>query len=285
MLLPVSCALATTVLPRAKPLERGVLLHRVLQTDVHQQYWLYIPKQGGAGRKIFVTVHGISRNVNDHAKRFSVYAEKYGVIMIAPYFPVERFPDYQRLGRKGKRADIALNAIAAEVAQLTGATADKLYLFGYSGGAQFVHRYLFAYPERVAKAVLGAPGWYTLPDPALEFPLGIQPSASMPQVRFDPDRFLSIPVCVLVGEKDHRRDAELNKKAKIDRLQGKTRIERGRHWLESMIREARGKGLSTPYVFHLLPDSPHSLSISMRRGGMGDKTFDFLFSTSVNHAS
>lgn len=280
MLLPVSCALATSIVPRAKPLERGVLLHRVLQTDARQQYWLYVPKQGGAGRKIFVTVHGISRNVSEHAKRFSVYAEKYGVVMIAPYFPVDRFPDYQRLGRKGQRADIALNAIAAEVARLTGASADKLYLFGYSGGAQFVHRYLFAYPERVAKAVLGAPGWYTLPDPALEFPLGIQPSARMPQVHFDPTRFLSIPVCVLVGERDRRRDAELNKTTKIDRLQGKTRIERGRRWLEAMMQEARGKGLSTPYAFHLLPDSPHSFSISMKRGGMGDKTFDFLFSGS-----
>jgi len=65
-------------------------------------------------------------------------------------------------------------------------------------------------------------------------------------------------------------------------LQGRTRIERGRRWLETMIQEVRVKGLSTPYVFHLLPDSPHSFSISMRRGGMGDKTFDFLFSASVD---
>ncbi|MDV6346016.1 hypothetical protein R2083_00600 [Nitrosomonas sp. Is35] len=269
--------MATSIVPRSKPMERGVVLQRTLQTDSRQKYFLYVPRQGGNGAKIFITVHGISRNVRQHAKEFVAYAERYGVVMIAPYFPSDRFPDYQRLGRKGNRADIVLNAIVAEVAQLTGASSDKLYLFGYSGGAQFVHRYMFAYPERVARIVLGAPGWYTLPDASLKFPIGIQPVLSIPQVQFNSARFLNIPVCVLVGEKDNRRDAELNKSTIIDRLQGKTRIERGRHWVEEMSYQARLLGLPTTYAFHLLPDSPHSFAISMERGDMGDKTFNFLF--------
>lgn len=277
MLLPLSCTMATSIVPRSKPMERGVVLQRTLQTDSHQKYFLYVPRQGGNTAKIFITVHGISRNVRQHAKEFAAYAERYGVVMIAPYFPADRFPDYQRLGRKGNRADIVLNAIVAEVARLTGASSNKLYLFGYSGGAQFVHRYMFAYPERVARIVLGAPGWYTLPDSTLEFPIGIQPILSMPQIQFDSTRFLSIPVCVLVGEKDNRRDAELNKSTIIDRLQGKTRIERGWHWVKEMSYQARRQGLPTTYAFHLLPDSPHSFAISMERGGMGEKTFDFLF--------
>lgn len=277
MLLPVSCAIAESIVPRSKPMERGVVLQRTLQTDSRQKYFLYVPRQGGSAAKIFITVHGISRNVREHAKEFASYAEEHGVVMIAPYFPADRFPDYQRLGRKGSRADIVLNAIVAEVAQLTGASSDKLYLFGYSGGAQFVHRYMFAYPERVARIVLGAPGWYTLPDAALKFPIGIQPVLSIPQVQFNSSRFLNIPVCVLVGEKDNRRDAELNKSTTIDRLQGKTRIERGRRWVEEMSHQARLLGLPTTYAFHLLPDSPHSFAISMERGGMGERTFDFLF--------
>ncbi|MEQ1741658.1 MAG: hypothetical protein ABL869_04045 [Candidatus Nitrotoga sp.] len=263
--------------PRSKPLERGVILQRTLQMDASQNYFLYIPHHGGNNARIFVTVHGISRNVKEHAKRFAAFSEKFGVVMIAPYFPADRFPDYQRLGHKGKRADIVLNEIVSEVAQLTGASADKLYLFGYSGGAQFVHRYMLAYPERVAKIVLGAPGWYTLPDPTIEYPVGIKESRRLPRIQFNPVQFLHIPVCVLVGEKDNRRDAELNKSTQIDRLQGRTRIERGQHWVEEMNHQARTQGLLTTYAFHLLPDSPHSFSISMRRGGMGEKTFDFLF--------
>jgi len=278
MLLQITSATATEIIPRFKPLEHGVVLQRTLQTDAHQKYFLYVPRRGGNNAKIFVTVHGISRNVTEHAKKFSAFAEKFGVVMIAPYFPADRFPDYQRLGLKGKRADKVLNEIVSEVAQLTGASARKLYLFGYSGGAQFVHRYMLAYPERVAKIALGAPGWYTFPNLTLKFPRGIQASRSLPQIRFDPAQFLNIPVCVLVGEKDNQRDTELNKSPQIDKLQGRTRIERGRRWLEEMIHQARVLGLSTTYTFHLLPNSPHSFSISMRRGGMGEKTFDFLFS-------
>ena len=198
--------------------------------------------------------------------------------MIAPYFPPEDFPDYQRLGRKGKRADIMLNEIVSEVSELTGASARKLYLFGYSGGAQFVHRYMLAYPDRVAKTVLGAPGWYTFPNPTLKYPQGIQESRSLPHIQFDPAKFLNIPVCVLVGEMDNQRDAELNQSLQIDLLQGRTRIERGQKWVGEMIFQARTHGLSTSYAFHLLPNSPHSFSMSMRHGGMGEKTFDFLFS-------
>lgn len=278
MLLQASTASAIEMMPRSKPLERGVVLQRTLQMDSRQKYFLYIPHHGENNARIFITVHGISRNVKEHAKKFAAFAEKFGVVMIAPYFPADNFPDYQRLGHKGQRADIVLNKIVSEVAQLTGASANKLYLFGYSGGAQFAHRYMLAYPKHVAKIVLGAPGWYTLPNPSLKYPLGIKESRRLPQIQFDPAQFLHVPVCVLVGEKDNQRDAELNKSTQIDRLQGRTRIERGRHWVEEMSRQASAQGLLTTYTFHLLPDSPHSFSMSMQRGGMGEKTFDFLFS-------
>ena len=280
MILQASYATGMDIMPpRLKPvLERGVVLQRTLRTDTRQKYFLYVPQRGGNSAKIFVTVHGISRNAMEHARKFSAFAEKFGVVMIAPYFPSEDFPDYQRLGRKGKRADIMLNEIVSEVSELTGASAHKLYLFGYSGGAQFVHRYMLAYPDRVTKVVLGAPGWYTFPNPTLKYRRGIQESRSLPQIQFDPAKFLNIPVCVLVGEKDNQRDAELNQSPQIDILQGRTRIERGQRWVDEMISQARTQGLSTIYAFRLLPNSPHSFSISMRRGGMGEKTFDFLFS-------
>ena len=258
-------------------MERGIVKKCRLQSDLQQSYFLYIPQRIEDHAKIFVTVHGISRNAKQHARKFAAFAEKYGVILIAPYFPEDQFPDYQRLGRKGKRADIALNAIVAEVAQLTGADASKFYLFGYSGGAQFAHRYMMAYPHRIAKVALGAAGWYTFPDQLLKFPKGIMQSHSLPLVRFNPEQFLQIPVCVLIGERDNRRDNELNQSSRIDRLQGRTRLERGKRWIEAMTAQAHASGLSTSYSLELLPDSPHSFSISMRRGEMGEKAFDFLF--------
>lgn len=270
--------------PHHAALTQGIILHRTLAKDPSREYLLYVPYGSGNDTKIFVTVHGISRNVREHAQRFAPFAEKYKVIMIAPHFSADHFPDYQRLGRegKGKRADAALNEIVTEVANLTGTHAHRLYLFGYSGGAQFVHRYMLAYPDRVAKAVLGAPGWYTFPDTNLKFPKGIQESRSLPQVQFNPAYFLTIPVCVLVGERDNRRDAELNKSSQIDLLQGRTRLERGRRWVNAMKHQAHARGLITPYIFHTLPRSPHSFTLSMRRGKMGEKTFNFLFANDAS---
>ncbi|MEQ6342065.1 MAG: alpha/beta hydrolase [Gammaproteobacteria bacterium] len=257
----------------------GMVSKRTLGDATRQPYFLYVPQRGGANAPVFVTVHGISRNAREHAERFASFAERYGAVLIAPYFSKGRFPDYQRLGRKGKgeRADLALDRIVDEVGRLTGAQTGKLFLFGYSGGAQFVHRYTLAHPERVAKVVLGAPGWYTFPDPTVKYPKGIAQAKSLPGVTFDPSGFLAIPTCVLVGERDVRQDVALNKSPKIAQQQGPTRLERGEHWIAAMTRAAEAQGLKTSYTFHTLPRSRHSFTQSMRRGKMGEMVFDCLF--------
>ena len=168
---------------------------RVLRADPGQEYLVYVPASAGDHAPLFVSVHGVSRNSDQHARLLSAYCEIYGAILIAPIFSVEQHPDFQRLGRigRGKRADIALNMIVAEVAEMTGAPAEKLYRFGFSGGAQFAHRYLMANPHRVAGAVIASAGWYTLPDPTRRFPYGTRMSRKLPDVRFDAEEFLSVP--------------------------------------------------------------------------------------------
>jgi pimeloyl-ACP methyl ester carboxylesterase len=163
------------------------------------------------------------------------------------------------------------------VGRLTGARTDKLYLFGYSGGAQFAHRYTMAYPERVASIVIGAAGWYTFPDPARTYPRGIRPSRALPDLRLDPQKFLKVPACVLVGERDITRDPQLRQNRRLDRQQGSTRVERGERWVAAMRRAAQAQGLGTRYQFELLPRSNHSFERSVRRGKMAGRVFRFLF--------
>ncbi len=262
-----------------EPVRPGIISSRIVEHAFRQPYFLYVPRHGAINASVFVTVHGISRNAREHAESFASFAEHCGVVLVAPYFSQHDFPDYQRLGRKGKgaRADLALDRIVTEVGRLTGAQTGKLFLFGYSGGAQFVHRYTLAHPQRVAKAVLGAPGWYTFPDPTVKYPKGIAQAKSLPGVTFDPSGFLAIPTCVLVGERDVRQDVALNKSPKIERQQGATRLERGGHWIAAMTRAAEVQGLKTSYTFHTLPRSRHSFTQSMRRGRMGEMVFDCLF--------
>jgi pimeloyl-ACP methyl ester carboxylesterase len=272
-------AVAAAPVPQPDDLPTGQVVQRSLRDDPTQHYFVYVPHKGGQGARLLVSVHGISRNAEETAVGFARRAERYGVVLVAPLFPRDRFPDYQRLGREGRgdRADKVLDGILAEVGRLTGARTDKLYLFGYSGGAQFAHRYTMAYPERVASIVIGAAGWYTFPDQARTYPRGIRASRALPGLDLDPKKFLKVPACVLVGERDITRDPQLRQNRRLDRQQGSTRVERGERWVDAMGLAAQAQGLDTRYRFELLPRSNHSFERSLRRGKMAGRVFRFLF--------
>jgi pimeloyl-ACP methyl ester carboxylesterase len=264
------------------PLPRGKVARRGLADDPDFQFFVYVPTRLAEQPRMFVTVHGISRNAREHAKRYAPLAEEYGVVLVAPAFPATRFPDYQRLGRanQGDRADLVLHRVIGEVARVTGVRGDKVYLFGYSGGGQFVHRYAMAYPERVAGYVVGAAGWYTFPDPKFRYPRGIKPTPDLPGISFEPARFLIVPGAVVVGERDVHPGTALRKTESVEKQQGATRFERGERWVASMNEQAQARGLPAHFMFHELPRSPHSFTKSMQRGDMGRWVFERLFGAS-----
>lgn len=272
--------LAPTALKKTGSSLRGPkrLLRRVLRSDPGQQYLVYVPRSAGEQAPLFVSVHGASRNADQHARLLAAYCDTYGAVLVAPVFTAEQYPDYQRFGRlgRGKRADIALNMIVAEVAAMTGAAGEQFYLFGYSGGAQFAHRYLMANPHRVAAAVIAAAGWYTLPDPTRRFPHGTRLTKKLPEVRFDAEEFLSVPVTVIVGANDHTQQG-LRRNARLDREQGVTRVERARTWVAAMQAAAASHHLESRVAYEEVESCDHSFKRSILRGGLGDKVFRALF--------
>jgi len=250
---------------------------RQLHGNAALRYFLYQPARGAENAPVLVTVHGISRHAAKHARHFSRLAEHYGVVVVAPLFDEQHYPGYQRLGLRGERADLALNQILGEVALLTRADTRRLYMFGYSGGGQFVHRYAMAYPDRVAAIAIGAAGWYTFPDPSQRFPYGTAPHRKFPGIRFDAAQFLRIPAIVLVGEQDKARDEALRQSSKLDRQQGANRFERGQRWVSAMQQAAREYGLETNFRFIALPEADHSFTRSVKAGGMATQVFNCLF--------
>ena len=262
--------------------QRGRVLRRTLAGDPGQVYYLYLPTTGDlVNARVLVSVHGISRNAEEHAERFAPLAEREGVIVVAPLFTERRFPGFQRLAASGRRRpERVLEAIVAEVGALTGAFTGRLWMFGFSGGGQFVHRYALTAPHRVAAYAAGAAGWYTFPDANVRYPYGLATDAPADGKRgrhFDPDAFLQVPASVLVGEWDGERDPSLKTSARLDRQQGHDRIERGRRWVDAMERAARGRGLSTTFRFRLLEGSGHSFTESMCFSGLGEQVFACLF--------
>ena len=261
------------------PLDRGQVLERTLSGTGEPHYFLYVPQSAGSHPSLFVTVHGISRNARQHASLFAPLAERYGVVVVAPLFPAHEYGDYQRLGRRGgaQRADRALEAIVEEVGRLTGARTERFFLFGYSGGGQFAHRFAMAYPQRVEAYAVGAAGWYTFPDPNLRYPRGVETRRCLPDVQMSPDRFLTVPAAVIVGERDTRAGSALRKTTRVSEQQGRSRLERGRRWVEAMRRTAREAGLVSSFDFVEMPRCGHSFKRCMQRGGMGEIVFERLF--------
>lgn len=286
MTLSLFAHLMTVPAAEAKSIVKvGQILERALVEDSNATYYLYVPSNASAQPPLFVTVHGISRNAYEHAKMFAPFAERYGVVVLAPLFPAQTYADYQRLGRNSdtEHAGRVMEAMVADVGRLTGAKTDRFFLFGYSGGGQFAHRYAMAHPDRIGAYAVGAAGWYTFPDFRLPYPLGIKPSKSRPDVLMKPKRFLEIPATVLVGEHDIRLDAALRNTNKVNGLQGESRLERGRRWVEAMRQAAKNYGLKGKFDFVALPKCGHSFSDCMRLGNMGGIVFDRLFGQQSNY--
>ena len=92
----------------------------------------------------------------------------------------------------------------------------------------------------------------------------------LPDLAPDIEKFLRIPVSVLVGENDTGRGARFNKSARIDRAQGQTRLARAERWVAAMTAAADGCGLDTPAHLQILLDRgqwaprPPRLAISVR---------------------
>jgi pimeloyl-ACP methyl ester carboxylesterase len=239
---------------------------------------MYVPASAAPGAPVLVAVHGISRNVHEQAIVFSTLCDEQGAVLVAPVFTADQHKDYQRLGRRhrGIRVDLLLNRFLSEAASLSGADVTQIHLFGFSAGAQFAHRYLMAHPHRVARAVLVAAGWYTFPDHGRRYPYGIRPGRSLKGVIFNPERFLRVPVEVLVGDGDVG-PTNLRRSERLDAQQGTNRVERARRWVAAMRAASAAFGMDPAVSLSVVPDIDHSFTWFCERGALIESVGRSLF--------
>ena len=255
---------------------RGEVVKASLSGRLPLDYFLFVPADAPRDVPLLVTIHGISRNAREQAERFAPLAARHGFNVVAPHFDEDEYGDYQRLGRRGRgpRADAALDHLIDEL-ERRGVASRELFLFGYSGGGQFVHRYVMAHPERVRAGIVASAGWYTFPDPSVDYPYGIRADAELRGVRFRPKDFLRVPMLTVVGDDDRERDENLRRSHALDRQQGRNRVERAKRWVRAMRTAARERELNPRVELAMLEGAGHSFEESMK-AGLGDVVADYL---------
>lgn len=248
-------------------------LFRSLPGEPQRDYFLLVPATARPGARVLVLVHGISENALVHVLRFAGLARRHGFVLVAPLFLKRVYGRYQQLvdPKQGVRADLALLDILAAVGRDVGAAVDRVSIFGFSGGAQFAHRFTFAHPERVDVCACASAGWYTLPDPALRYPEGLEraPAAGHEPL---PDAIRRIPFHVLVGDRDTARDSSLRTSDRLDAMQGRHRLQRARRWFAAM----QAWGASPASTFTLLPGVGHCFVTAVERGGLDERVVEKL---------
>lgn len=233
--------------------------------------WMALPCKLAPDAVPLVAVHGVQRGAKQQASLLAAQAALLGRPVIAPLFSEKRWPQYQQVVR-GKRADLALLRLMNEL-RLAGIWQSQQFeLSGYSGGAQFAHRFALLYPQIVARLTVASAGWYSFPDEA-PFPYGMAPRPGRsgdwgPRLAAGLERFLRIPIHVCVGSKDCVADAKTRRGEQIDEQQGDNRMMRAKRWVLALQRCAAAKGIESQISFSVLPECGHDFRECVEVGGL-----------------
>ena len=158
--------------------------------------------------QLLVIIHGTGCGIEEYIRSARTLADKQHVAILAPVFPGglidhDDFNSYKLLSCDGIRYDqILLSMIEDMKKRYPGLETDRFFLFGHSGGGQFVNRFLFVHPERLKAVSIGAPGRPTFLNSNEDYFWGIRDF----KVYFDKDpdleKICKIPVQITVGERD-----------------------------------------------------------------------------------
>lgn len=201
----------------------GLVTHR-LAADPRFSCTTYVPLQvtNGISRPatLLVAVHGSDRDHLRLQQLFRAFADRHGIAVLTPLFPVvvDGHSDphaYKYLRANGIAYDELVLSMVDEASRQASIDARRFLLFGFSGGAQFALRFLYAHPERLAGLVVAAPGSVTLPIRDEEWWLGL--GGFEERFGYEPSMAatLRVPTQLLIGTEDLRTHG-------IDRPSGTT---------------------------------------------------------------
>lgn len=235
------------------------------RSDQRFSYCCYVPQsyseQGAQRYPLVVLIHGSGRNASRLRDQFADFCEQHQCIALVPLFPAGidepgELHNYKYLAYRGIRFDRVLLDMVAEIADLYRVDAQRFLLHGFSGGAQFAHRFFYLHPRRLLGVSIGAPGTVTLPDAGRPWWLGIRDLEPRFGVAPDLPAMRTVPVHMVVGAADIETwEVTLTPQSRHwmegANDAGATRVER----LRTLARSFEAIGISVR--FDLVPGAAH----------------------------
>ncbi|MEM9785464.1 MAG: hypothetical protein AAF801_03120 [Pseudomonadota bacterium] len=225
--------------------------------------WIVSPETPNTAPPV-VVVHGIQRQAGEMAFLLRRRAVETRRTLIMPVFTPNHWKRYQRAACP-QRSDLALFALLQALRAEGTIAPGRFDMAGFSGGAQFTHRFAWLYPDAVGRLCLAAPGWWTFPEKETAWPYGVGRGTVRRKhigltLQINLPRFLNREIVVCVGDRDFARDANLRAGPAIDAQQGPTRVARADRWCKAMQKAADRMGITADLSFKYLPGCGHSFA-------------------------
>ncbi|MPZ42347.1 MAG: hypothetical protein GEV05_02905 [Betaproteobacteria bacterium] len=224
------------------------------------------------GEGMIVSLHGLGRNATGYRDHTRGLAERFGALLIVPYFDRERFPTwrYQRAGIVRRNAETGafsaqppeqwtgevLRAVIDAVRAHEGAPDLPYVLIGHSAGAQFLARMTAFAPLPAARIIIANPSSWVAPTLAEPFPYGFGRLPAEIGNERALERYLAQPVTVVLGTAD-TGSIDLSQTAGAKR-QGVHRYARGTHVFQSAAAMAHDRGWRFGWQLVEIPNVGHS---------------------------
>lgn len=160
-----------------------------------------------ANRPLILAVHDSNRDYAATLDAFSGMAKAHDLAILAPLFPVGAgIPDfadgYKFLREPGIDYIAVMEAMLDQFSAIEPFDRSCIYLFGFSGGAQFALRFALFEARHLSGVVIAAPGSVTLLDDSVEWWPGLADAAQSINRPLDLAALADIPVRLMIGDLD-----------------------------------------------------------------------------------
>ena len=179
--------------------------------DQRFSYCLHVPSDyrhdNGRVYPLAVIVHGTERRAEGFRDAFRDFAEDHQCVVLAPLFPCGigepgELNNYKWLHYGDIRFDHVLLDMLAEVGEIYHVDAQRVLMYGFSGGGHFAHRFLYLHPERLRAVSIGAPGIVTLLDTSWDWWVGVGNFEDTFKKRLDIEAIRNVAVQMVIGSED-----------------------------------------------------------------------------------